>query len=92
MSVSQWNVYYKIVRGIDGPTPTDLFPGNPNANTQLFSLNEYWGAMTGNGFSGLGLIAHYVNPYTQGPRAASQVPFGAGLAPTGMETYIKRVN
>jgi hypothetical protein len=91
MSVSEWNVYYKLARGVNGPAPQDLFPDNPNADTQKFSIGEYWNAMTHTGFSGLGIIAHFVNPYLSGPRAAN-VAFGANLMPTGPETMIKRIN
>lgn len=44
------------------------------------------------GLSGLGMIAHHVNPYLQGPRpfGVHQV-FGANLAPNGMETYVTRL-
>ena len=90
-SVNVWNFYYKLARGVVGPAAEDLFPHNANASTEKFTMGEWWAGMTAKGFSGLGLIAHYVNPYLNGPRT-TQHAFGVGLAPTGMETYIKRIN
>jgi hypothetical protein len=91
MSVSKWNFYYNLARGVAGPAPTDLFPKNANADTENFTLQEWWSAMVQAGFSGLGLIAHHVNPYLLGPRTTMH-PFGAGCTPTGPETMIKQVN
>jgi len=91
-SVDVWNYYYKKVRGIDGPSPEDLFPGH-DRNTH-YSLDEYWGAMAGKGFSGLysyhgmqgmGLVARmnpWVNHYTPGP--------GKTILPLGSETFVRR--
>lgn len=81
-SASQYNFFYQLVRGIPGPE-LDQFPAN-----ELISINDWWSAMTSNGFSGLGMIALHVNPYLQGPRTSPLKKFGAGLAPTGIETYI----
>lgn len=82
-SASQYNFYYNIVRGIPGPE-LPQFPVN-----ELISVSDWWGGLTASGLSGLGMIAHHVNPYLQGPRANTAM-FGAGLAPNGMETYIIR--
>jgi hypothetical protein len=92
-SPSQWNYYYAIVAGTPGPDPSTLFPGV--GDNGKFTFAQYWAAMNAQGISGLrglGLIAHHVNPYTLGPRAVQKVSFGAGLAPTGPETMIRRVN
>lgn len=60
-SVDYWNFYYNRVRGVNGPAPEDLFPGaDRNKN---YSLDEWWAAMAGDGFSGLGVIVPRVNPY-----------------------------
>ncbi len=83
-STDVWNFFYQGVRGVAGPAPEDLFPG-VDRNTK-HSISEWWGAMSGKGFSGLGMIAHFVNPYHN----VSGNPFGDNIAPTGMETYIKR--
>ena len=83
-SVDTWNYYYKAVRGVDGPGPEDLFPGvDRNKN---YSLNEWWTAMNKAGFSGMGTIAHHVNPYWN--PAGGGMGFGAGLTVNGMEKYI----
>ena len=58
-SVDTWNYYYNQVRGIPGPSPETLFVGVDR--NKLYSINEWWTAMTGqgfSGFSGLGTIAH----------------------------------
>jgi hypothetical protein len=60
-STDKWGFYYRRTRGIDAPTQDVLFPGDP-AN-KMYSLPEWWGAMTGHGFSGIGTIARHVNPY-----------------------------
>lgn len=60
--------------------------------TQAVSFDVFFGRLKayliGQGFSGMGMIARHVNPYTQGPRNVSTKRFGANLSPTGMETYI----
>jgi hypothetical protein len=56
-SVDFWNYNYKLVRGIDGPAPEALFP-NVDRN-KTYSLTEWWSAMTGAGFSGLGMVVSY---------------------------------
>lgn len=89
-TVYTWNYYYTKARGVNGPDPSMILPNNPNAATEQISLSEWWSGMNSAGFSGMGAIAHHVNPYLQGPRATMRA-FGAGLAPTGMETYIKQV-
>jgi hypothetical protein len=68
-----------------------LFPGIDL--NQPMSQANFWAGVSGYlgktyGLSGLGMIAHHVNPYTQGPRHAPNQKFGAGLAPIGVETYI----
>ena len=85
-TVDVWNYYYNQVRGIPGPAPEQVFPGVDRNKT--YSVDEWWNALTGAGFSGIGYIAHRVNPYEnwQG------TPFGDNLLPTGMEKYIIRIN
>lgn len=83
-STDLWNYYYQGVRGVPGPPPEDLFPGI-DRNTK-HSISEWWTAMSAKGFSGMGNIAHWVNPYHN----PSGNPFGDNIGPTGMETYIKR--
>jgi hypothetical protein len=56
----------------------------------LYSINEWWTAMNKAGFSGMGMIAHYVNPYWN--PAGGGVGFGRGLTVNGMEKYIKQLN
>lgn len=87
-TVYEWNYYYTQVRGVQGPDPNMLFPGNPSATSELFSFSEWWSAMTGNGFSGMGAIAHHVNPYNN-PMGTQ---FGSYLMPTGMEKWGKVIN
>lgn len=90
-SVDIWNYYYKQVRGVDGPAPEDLFPSHPRDTK--YSLDEYWAAMAGKGFSGLytyhgmqgmGLVARmnpWVNHYSPGP--------GRTILPLGSETFVR---
>lgn len=80
-----YNFYYKMLRGIDAPDPYTMFPNRPNLANETMPINDWWAAMTGNGFSGMGMIAHHVNPYVQGPRFDPRKMFGAGLNPTGIE-------
>jgi hypothetical protein len=91
MNVNHWNFYYNLARNIPGPDGATLFPTNVTAQTENLSWQEWWTAMVAAGFSGLGLIAHHVDPYLLGPRTTMH-PFGAGCAPTGPETMIKIVN
>lgn len=83
-TVWQWNFYYQNVRGVPGPDPNVLFPTDPNATTKMYSWSEYWTAMQGQGFSGLGMIAKNINPYNN-PMGS---PFGSYLTPRGIETYV----
>lgn len=78
-SVSQFNFYYQRARGISGPAPETLFPGADPG--KLYTIQEWWSAMTGAGFSGFGLIANRVNPYLN-PRGA---PFGSNIMTNGVE-------
>jgi hypothetical protein len=82
-TVDVWNYYYQQIRGIPGPAPETLFPNNDR--NEKYSMDEWWAAMTGQGFSGLGLIAHHVNPYWN-PQGTQ---FGDNLTATGMEMYRK---
>jgi hypothetical protein len=86
-SVDFWNYYYQKVRGIAGPAPEDLFPGVDRNKT--YTIDEWWVAMTGKGFSGMGMIAHHVNPYWN--PAGGGVGFGRGLTVNGMEKYITQM-
>lgn len=95
-SVDHWNFYLaKVVPSTSGVNTNQLFTGSNIDLSQPISFSQYWGIIGPYlthqyGMSGLGLIAHNVNPYKQGPRPyqVNQI-FGANLAPTGMETYIK---
>ena len=82
-NVDTWNFYYRSVRGVAGPAPETLFPGVDR--NKMYSLAEYWSAMTGAGFSGLGVIANHVNPYWDRP---SNMRAGQNMNPNGMERYI----
>lgn len=90
-SVDVWNWYYNKVRGVNGPSPEDLF-SNRDRNTN-YTLDEYWNAMASRGFSGLysyhgmqgmGMISRmnpWINHYTPGP--------GRTILPLGSETFVK---
>lgn len=90
-SVDVFNWYYHKLRGVTGPSPEELF-ANHDRNTN-YTLDEYWGAMAGKGFSGLysyhgmqglGLIGRmnpWISHYTPGP--------GRTILPLGSETFIK---
>lgn len=82
-TVDVWNYYYQQIRGIPGPAPETLFPSNDR--NEKYSMDEWWSAMTGQGFSGLGLIAHHINPYWN-PQGTN---FGDNISATGMEMYRK---
>lgn len=83
-----WNYYYQEIRGIPGPAPESLnLPGYVAG--AKYNLGQWWNSMMNAGFSGLGLIAHHVNPYINAFQ--QQDEFGANLVPTGMEMYIKRL-
>jgi hypothetical protein len=86
-SVDVWNYLYNSVRGIAGPSPESLFPGVDR--NKLYSIDEWWSAMTGAGFSGLGVIANHVNPYWDRPQG---IVAGNNVSPNGMEKYIIRMN
>jgi hypothetical protein len=78
-----WNFYYQKTRGIAGPDPGTFLTSS--TRSELMSLDQWWGYMTSAGFSGMGLIAHAVNPYHN----YQGTPFGANVVPNGMEKYIK---
>jgi hypothetical protein len=78
-----WGYYYAQARGIAAAAPEELFPGVDR--NKLYSLAEWWSAMVGKGFSGLGVIANHVNPYWFRP---TNVMLGQNINPTGMERYI----
>lgn len=81
-TVDTWNYYYQQVRNLAGPSPETLFPGADR--NKKYSIDEWWAAMTGSGFSGLGAIAHWVNPYGN----FQGTPFGGNLIPRGAEKFI----
>lgn len=84
-NADQWNSFYAAVRGVPGPAPETIGFTGTNRNKNM-SFAEYWAAMTAGGFSGLGVIAHSVDPYwnNQG------TPYGSNLLPNGFETYVVR--
>jgi hypothetical protein len=53
-TVSEYNWFYSKVRGIPGPS--NLIPGDTGST--LYSFDEWWTALVGAGFSGLGTIGH----------------------------------
>jgi hypothetical protein len=85
-TVDTLNYYYNMVRGISGPAPETLFPG-VDRNTK-HSIAEWWTAMTGQGFSGFGVIANHVDPYTN----VQGTPFGSNISPIGSERFNVRIN
>ncbi len=86
LSADLWNYMYGTVRGVTtAPAPEVLFPGDDRL--RKYTIAEYWKALTGKGFNGLGMIAK-VNPY-RNPVQGMQ--FGDNLRPMGMELYIKKV-
>ncbi len=87
-TVDGFNYYYKQVRGVDLPGHEGLFP--KDAVGTRYTIAEWWTAVTGQGFSGLGIIAHHVNPYLAA--WVQDTPFGANLIPTGFEKFHKRLN
>jgi hypothetical protein len=88
-SVYQYSYYYNML------SPNNPVPANIPAMEALGSANvpisQWWQALgtAVSGLSGLGRIAFGVNPYLLGPGHVSQQFVGAGLAPTGIETYVK---
>ncbi len=85
-SVDVWNTLYVAVRGVPGPAPETIFP-NVNRD-KLYTIDEYLAGMGSGGFSGMGMIAHHVNPYAN-PMGGS-FRFGDNIRPSGMEMYVKR--
>jgi hypothetical protein len=84
LTFDDWNFYYSQVRGITGPDP-NMNLTSTTRNMKM-SAQQWWGYMTQDGFSGLGMIAHYVNPYTMPKPYHSQ--FGANLQANGFEKYL----
>ena len=82
-SVDVYNYYYKTVRGVNGPDAATLFPNNDPA--KLYGIMEWWNAMTGQGFSGMGSIARHVNPYKN---PVQGLYFGSNIRPNVSETMI----
>ena len=81
-SVDFWNVYYQLTKGIAGPAPEALFPGVDRNQTYTFA--QYAAGLAAQGLSGLGIIAHHVNPYTN----VQGTPFGSNVTPNGFEKFI----
>jgi hypothetical protein len=81
-TVDVWNTFYVAVKNTPGPAPEDLFPGVDRNTTYQFS--QYAQGLTNHGLAGLGMIAHYVNPYTN----VQGTPMGSNLLPTGFEKFI----
>lgn len=55
-TVDEYNWFYQKVRG--RPGPGSLFPSDPTGS--LYTYDEWWNAMVGAGFSGLGVVANQV--------------------------------
>jgi|SRR5215475_8172882 len=81
-SVDFWNVYYQATKGVPGPAPEALFVGVDRNNTYTFA--QYAAGLAAQGLSGLGVIAHHVNPYTN----VQGTPFGSNVTPNGFEKFI----
>jgi hypothetical protein len=62
-NTDEWNHFYNQVRGIPGPAPEDLFPSQPRE--RRVTIDEWWAAMQGKGFSGLGCGPR--NPFVREP-------------------------
>lgn len=82
-----------VIPSVQNVPLAQVFPGTDL--TQPMDANTFWNSVKPYlsqtfGLSGMGMIAHHVNPYTQGPRTSPHTMFGAGLAPIGIETYIFR--
>lgn len=82
-TVDLWNWYYNQVRGIAGPSPESLFAGADR--NRKYSLSEYWNAMSSTGFSGMGVIAHHVNPYAN---PIANRPYGGNAHVNAFETFV----
>lgn len=86
-SADLYGWYYQKVRGIAAPAPETLFVGADR--NKLYSFDEWWSAMVGAGMSGMGIIAHRVNPYWN-PIAGQ--PSFSNLSPNGSEKLVTRFN
>jgi hypothetical protein len=51
LNYDQWNYFYRQVRGVDGPDPETVFPGQDR--TFLLTLDEYWAGASQHGLSGI---------------------------------------
>jgi hypothetical protein len=76
-----WNYFYQQVRGIAGPDPGQYLSSADRQ--EKMSVQEWWSFMIGAGFSGMGMIAHRINPYQN----VWGTPYGDNLAPLGFEKY-----
>jgi hypothetical protein len=81
-TVDVWNTFYVAVKGTPGPAPEDLFPGKDRNTTYTFG--QYGAQLVQQGLSGLGVIAHWINPYNN----VQGTPMGSNLVPTGFEKFI----
>jgi hypothetical protein len=82
-TVDFWNaVVYVPVKKVAGPAPEDLFPGVDRNTTYTFG--QYAAGLVSKGLSGLGVIAHYVNPYWN----PAGIPMGSYLTANGAEKFI----
>lgn len=85
-TVDVFNYYYNAIRGVPGPDQATLFPGDtPN---KQYAISEWWNAMQGKGFSGLGIIANRMNPYWN-PKGQ---PFGSNISAKASERWNVRFN
>jgi hypothetical protein len=81
-TVDVWNTFYVSVKNTPGPAPEDLFPGVDRNTT--YNFQQYAAGLVAKGMSGLGVIAHFVNPYTN----VQGTPMGSNLVPSGYEKFI----
>lgn len=84
--------YYNMLSP-QNPVPSNL-PDLAALGNGNITIQAWWSAMQQDipglsGGYGLGRIAYGVNPYLLGPGHVNAQFVGAGLAPTGIETYIK---
>lgn len=83
-TVDVWNTFYVMVKNTPGPSPEELFPTQDRNTTMTFG--QYAAGLTAKGMSGLGMIAHWVNPYSN----VQGTPMGSNLLANGAEKFVVR--